>query len=106
MFILALLSCIALTQASFYPSYPVSAPLVSNIPYSYGVVAPEVLYRNGRNSGYNSYVNVAGLGYNYGYNVRDNRFNDYAVGYDGYGYPGVLGYNGGRYGGIYYGLRK
>ncbi|GIY93592.1 hypothetical protein CEXT_330321 [Caerostris extrusa] len=67
-----------------------------------------------------------------GYNVYDNRFNDYALGYrgvlgynglydgygyrgalgynglyDGYGYRGALGYNGllGGYGGLY-GLRK
>ncbi|GIX74669.1 hypothetical protein CDAR_366201 [Caerostris darwini] len=123
-FIFAVLLCIALTQASFVPNYPVSVPLVTK------VVAPTAVVRDVRDSAYN--VQAAGLGYNYGYNVYDNRFNDYALGYrgvlgynglyDGYGYRGVLGYNGlyggygyrgalgyngllGGYGG-FYGLRK
>ncbi|GIX74660.1 hypothetical protein CDAR_366161 [Caerostris darwini] len=123
-FIFAVLLCIALTQASFVPNYPVSVPLVTK------VVAPAAVVRDVRGSAANVYS--AGLGYNYGYNVYDNRFNDYALGYrgilgynglyDGYGYRGVLGYNGlydgygyrgalgyngllGGYGG-FYGLRK
>ncbi|GIX74659.1 hypothetical protein CDAR_366151 [Caerostris darwini] len=116
-FISAVLLCIALTQASFVPNYPVSVPLVTK------VVAPAAVVRDVRGSAANVYS--AGLGYNYGYNVYDNRFNDYTLGYrgilgynglyDGYGYRGALGYNGllggyngllGGYGGLYYGLRK
>ncbi|GIY93588.1 hypothetical protein CEXT_330301 [Caerostris extrusa] len=59
-FIFAVLLCIALTQASFVPNYPVSVPLVTK------VVAPAAVVRDVRGSAANVYS--AGLGYNYGYN--------------------------------------
>ncbi|GIY93595.1 hypothetical protein CEXT_330341 [Caerostris extrusa] len=86
MFIFALLASIAVAQASFYPTYPAAVPVVVNAPYSYGVVAPASVVRDVRGSAANVYS--AGLGYNYGYNVYDNRFNDVAL-----GYRGVVGFN-------------
>ncbi|GIY93606.1 hypothetical protein CEXT_330401 [Caerostris extrusa] len=103
MFVFALLACVAVAQASFLPSYPVAAPLVSNV--AYGVVSPAVFpLRSGFSNGYSSY---------------DQRYNVYPS----FGYRGVLGYNGllggyngllGGYNGVlggfnnglYYGLRK
>ncbi|GIY60726.1 hypothetical protein CDAR_503201 [Caerostris darwini] len=86
MFLLALLACIGLAQASFSPGYHAALPLVSSVPYSYGAVAPTAVVRDVRGSAYN--VQAAGLGYNYGYNVYDSRFNDVAL-----GYRGVVGSN-------------
>ncbi|GIX74647.1 hypothetical protein CDAR_366081 [Caerostris darwini] len=92
MFVFALLACVAVAQASFVPSYPVATPLVSNLPlvsnvgYPYGVVAPGL-----------------GFGFNNGFGIYDRRFNAFPL-----GYRGVLGYNGllGGFNGLYYGLRK
>ncbi|GIY93599.1 hypothetical protein CEXT_330361 [Caerostris extrusa] len=102
MFVFALLACVAVAQASFLPSYPVAAPLVSNLPLvsnvAYGVVSPAVYpLRSGFSNGYSSY---------------DQRYNVYPS----FGYRGVLGYNGllggyngllgGFNNGLYYGFRK
>ncbi|GIX74624.1 hypothetical protein CDAR_365961 [Caerostris darwini] len=99
-FIFALLACIAVAQAWLEHDLPARVPLVSNVPYPYGVVAPAPIVRDVRGSAANVYS--GGLGYNYGYNVYDNRFNDYAL-----GYRGVLGLNAPliRFGGIQ-GFRK
>ncbi|GIX74642.1 hypothetical protein CDAR_366061 [Caerostris darwini] len=94
MFIFALLACVALAQASLLPSYPAAVPVVSNLPlvsnapYPHGVVSPG-LY-------------PAGLGFNNGFGIHDQRFNAFPL-----GYRGVLGYNGllGGFNGLY-GLRK
>ncbi|GIX74649.1 hypothetical protein CDAR_366101 [Caerostris darwini] len=91
-FIFALLACVALAQASILPSYPAAVPvvpnlpLVSNVPYPYGVVSPAVLPLRS--------------GFNNGFGVYDQRFNAFPL-----GYGGVLGYNG-LFNGAYYGLRK
>ncbi|GIX66598.1 hypothetical protein CEXT_526671 [Caerostris extrusa] len=85
-FIFVLLACIAVTQAWLEHDLPARVPLVSNVPYPYGVVAPAAVVRDVRGSASNVYS--AGLGYNYGYNVYDNRFNDVAL-----GYRGVVGLN-------------
>ncbi|GIX74658.1 hypothetical protein CDAR_366141 [Caerostris darwini] len=113
MFIFALLASIAVAQASFYPTYPAPVPLVSNVPLPYGVVAPAPVVRDVRGSAANVYS--AGLGYNYGYNVYDRRFNDFALGYRGVvglnaplvGLGGIRGLNAPLVGlGGVYGLRK
>ncbi|GIZ04173.1 hypothetical protein CEXT_396571 [Caerostris extrusa] len=77
---------VAFSRIPLFPGYPAAVPLVSSVPYSYGVIAPTAVIRDVRDSAYN--VQAAGLGYNYGYNVYDRRFNDYAL-----GYRGVLGFN-------------
>ncbi|GIY60729.1 hypothetical protein CDAR_503231 [Caerostris darwini] len=81
MFIFALLACIAVSQAWLEHDLPARIPLVSNVPYPYGVVAPAPIVRDVRDS--TASVYSAGLGYNYGYNVYDRRFNDVALGYRG-----------------------
>ncbi|GIY66981.1 hypothetical protein CEXT_413561 [Caerostris extrusa] len=112
-FIFVLLACIAVAQAWLEHDLPARVPLVSNVPYPYGVVAPAAVVRDVRGSASN--VFSAGLGYNYGYNVYDNRFNDVALGYRGVvglneplvGIGGIRGLNAPlvRFGGVY-GLRK
>ncbi|GIY13726.1 hypothetical protein CEXT_773241, partial [Caerostris extrusa] len=93
----ALLACIAVAQAWLEHDLPVPVPLVSNVPYPYGVVAPAAAVRAAASNIYS-----AGLGYNYGYNVYDRRFNDVAL-----GYRGVVGFNAPLVGlGGIYGLRK
>ncbi|GIX74626.1 hypothetical protein CDAR_365981 [Caerostris darwini] len=77
-FIFALLACIAVAQAWLEHELPARVPLVSNVPYSF---APISAVRDVRDSASNVYS--AGLGYNYGYNVYDRRFNDVALGYRG-----------------------
>ncbi|GIX74650.1 hypothetical protein CDAR_366111 [Caerostris darwini] len=90
MFIFALTACVAVAQASFSPSYPAAVPvvsnlpLVSNVPYPYGVVAPGL-----------------GFGFNNGFGIYDQRFNAFPL-----GYRGVLGYNGLLGGFNALGLRK
>ncbi|GIX74656.1 hypothetical protein CDAR_366131 [Caerostris darwini] len=90
MFIFALLACVALAQASLLPSYPAAVPvvsnlpLVSNVPYPYGVVSPGL-----------------GFGFNNGLGIHDQRFNDFP-----FGYRGVLGFNGLLGGFNTLGLRK
>ncbi|GIX74634.1 hypothetical protein CDAR_366021 [Caerostris darwini] len=96
-FIFALLACIAVTQAWLEHDLPARVPLVSHVPYPYGFVAPAAALRDVRGSASNVYS--AGLGYNYGYNVYDRRFNDVALGVVGFNAPLV------RFGGIH-GLRK
>ncbi|GIY93618.1 hypothetical protein CEXT_330471 [Caerostris extrusa] len=61
------LACIAVAQAWLEHNLPARVPLVSNVPYTYGVVAPADAVRDVRGSASNVYS--AGLGYNYGYNV-------------------------------------
>ncbi|GIX74625.1 hypothetical protein CDAR_365971 [Caerostris darwini] len=99
-FIFAILACIAVAQAWLEHDLPAPVPRVSNVPYSYGIVAPISEVRDVRGSAANVYS--AGLGYNYGYNVYERRFNDVAL-----GYRGVVGFNAPLvgFGGIY-GLRK
>ncbi|GIX74623.1 hypothetical protein CDAR_365951 [Caerostris darwini] len=92
---------------------PARVPLVSNVPYSYGLDGPAVVARDVGGSASNVYS--AGLGYNYGYNVYDNRFNDVTLGYRGVvglnapleGLGGIRGLNAPLvgFGGVY-GLRK
>ncbi|GIX66603.1 hypothetical protein CEXT_526691 [Caerostris extrusa] len=86
MFIFALLACIAVSQAWLEHDLPARVPLLSNVPYPYGVVAPISAVRDVRDSASNVYS--AGLAYNYGYNAYDRRFNDVA-----FGYRGVVGLN-------------
>ncbi|GIY93584.1 hypothetical protein CEXT_330281 [Caerostris extrusa] len=88
-----ILLCIALTQASFVPNYPVSVPLVTK------VVAPAAVVRDrllGYNGLYDGYGYRGALGYN-------GLLGGYGGLYGGYGYRGALGYNGllGGYGGFY-----
>ncbi|GIX66600.1 hypothetical protein CEXT_526681 [Caerostris extrusa] len=85
-FIFVLLACIAVAHAWLEHDLPARVPLVSNVPYPYGFVAPSSVVRDIRGSAANGYS--AGLGYNYGYNVYDRRFNDVAL-----GYRGVVGLN-------------
>ncbi|GIX66594.1 hypothetical protein CEXT_526651 [Caerostris extrusa] len=82
-------------------------------PYPYDIVAQAAVVRDVRGSVSNVYS--AGLGYNYGYNVYDRRFNDVALGYGGVvglnapvvGLGGIRGLNAPvvGFGGVY-GLRK
>ncbi|GIX74629.1 hypothetical protein CDAR_366001 [Caerostris darwini] len=99
-FIFVLLACIAVSQAWLEHDLPARVPLLSNAPYPDGFVAPAPVVRDVRGSEFNVYS--AGLGYNYGYNVYDRRFNDFAL-----GYRGVVGLNAPLVGlGGIYGLRK
>ncbi|GIY66979.1 hypothetical protein CEXT_413541 [Caerostris extrusa] len=78
--------CLCGSSMKLEHDLPPRVPLVSNVPYPYGIVAPAAVVRDVRGSASNVYS--AGLGYNYGYNVYDRRFNDVAL-----GYGGVVGFN-------------
>ncbi|GIX66596.1 hypothetical protein CEXT_526661 [Caerostris extrusa] len=77
---------IAVAHAWLEHDLPARVPLVANVPYPYGIVAPAPAVRGVTGSASNAYS--AGLGYNYGYNVYDRRFNDVVL-----GYRGVVGLN-------------
>ncbi|GIY60727.1 hypothetical protein CDAR_503211 [Caerostris darwini] len=99
-FIFALLACITVAQAWLEHDLPARVPLVANVPYPYGFVSPAAAVRDVRGSAANIFS--AGLGYNYGYNVYDRRFNDFTL-----GYRGVVGLNAPLVGlGGIYGLHK
>ncbi|GIX74621.1 hypothetical protein CDAR_365941 [Caerostris darwini] len=85
-FIFVTLACIAVAQAWLEHDLPARVHWSPTSPYPYGIVAPISPVRDVRGSAANVYS--AGLGYTYGYNVYDRRFNDFAL-----GYRGVVGFN-------------